>query len=720
MLATKVFRELTRHLLLFILIIATPGIMAENSQNREIILLNFNKNFDLNDVKTKDASIRFQNNKKNTLNINMGTSGRWPTITFHRPANTEVAGSDSLWDLSSYNTISLTVGNPNNSAIKVYLRVDSPIMTNMKLKPRIGTSITIPANGTRELSIQLSRGKNNSPDFVGMKVPPSGLDSNGIDPARISAIRIFTDRTDNPVQFDISNIKATGNYTAKPWEGLNNDEFFPFIDTYGQFIHDQWPGKISNSAELIEQKNQESKLLEKNRIPRDWDTYGGWKNGPKLKASGHFRIEKVDNIWWLINPQGRLFWSHGIDVIKPGGNHTITSGREHYFSELPDDNDALGKYNQMVKPRSVSHGHYRGKTNLRAYDFSAANLHRKYGKNWKKTYPDVVHKRLRHWGMNTIGLWSDPHMTSMKKTAYVEWMYYQSPKTQGKTKRWKRMVDMWHPKFKPALNKASFKIDKIKNDPWLIGIFVDNELAWQDATGFANEVLSSPATQAAKIKFIEQLKDSYVEIAALNNNWKTKYATWQTMQNRRDLVKNTSGFKKDATTFFKMSTEHYYKTVRDTIKQKAPEMLYLCSRFAGNKNPIPVFAAAKYCDVISYNLYADSVDGLSIPKEIDKPVIIGEWHFGADDRGVFGKGLRGADSQNDRALKYTKYAQDALKHPKIVGLHWFQYRDQMTTGRVSDGENYQIGFISVTDTPYMEITQASRKIGNSIYSLRSD
>jgi hypothetical protein len=56
-----------------------------------------------------------------------------------------------------------------------------------------------------------------------------------------------------------------------------------------------------------------------------------------------------------------------------------------------------------------------------------------------------------------------------------------------------------------------------------------------------------------------------------------------------------------------------------------------------------------------------------------------------------------------------------LHHPQIVGTHWFQYQDEPTTGRSYDGENYQIGFVDVADTPYAETIAASRRIGASLY-----
>ena len=68
---------------------------------------------------------------------------------------------------------------------------------------------------------------------------------------------------------------------------------------------------------------------------------------------------------------------------------------------------------------------------------------------------------------------------------------------------------------------------------------------------------------------------------------------------------------------------------------------------------------------------------------------------------------------------YTSYVQGALRNPWIVGTHWFQYADQATTGR-GDGENYQIGFVDICDTPYPETIAASREVGDAMYAYRSE
>ena len=59
----------------------------------------------------------------------------------------------------------------------------------------------------------------------------------------------------------------------------------------------------------------------------------------------------------------------------------------------------------------------------------------------------------------------------------------------------------------------------------------------------------------------------------------------------------------------------------------------------------------------------------------------------------------------------------ALQHPLMVGAHWFQYSDQPLTGR-GDGENYRIGFVDITDTPYLEMIQAARAVAAKMYEIR--
>ena len=99
--------------------------------------------------------------------------------------------------------------------------------------------------------------------------------------------------------------------------------------------------------------------------------------------------------------------------------------------------------------------------------------------------------------------------------------------------------------------------------------------------------------------------------------------------------------------------------------------------------------------------------------------MIGEFHFGALDRGIFHTGLKKASNQKHRAELFNEYLKGAARNPLIVGAHWFQYVDHVTSARI-DGENYQIGFLSITDTPHQETIDASRAFADELYNYRLD
>jgi agarase len=133
-----------------------------------------------------------------------------------------------------------------------------------------------------------------------------------------------------------------------------------------------------------------------------------------------------------------------------------------------------------------------------------------------------------------------------------------------------------------------------------------------------------------------------------------------------------------------------------------------------------VTAAGEFCDVVSFNIYRSRVDprDWDFVNSIDKPCIIGEFHFGAVDRGMFHTGLVAAADQKARAQMYRDYIHSVVDHPAFIGCGWFQYFDEPLTGRTYDGENYNIGLLDVTDTPYPEMIEAARLVHAEAYGRR--
>jgi hypothetical protein len=295
-------------------------------------------------------------------------------------------------------------------------------------------------------------------------------------------------------------------------------------------------------------------------------------------------------------------------------------------------------------------------------------------------------------------------------------IHFGGRQLEGSEGYWGKFRDVFDPSFQESLReRLAQEKGKTAGDPWCIGYFVDNELGWGDEVSLAVAALTSPPEQPARQVFVEDLKAKYQTIEKLNQAWGTQHASWEAFLQSREAPHREKAYA-DLTAFYTKTAETYFQTCRDAVREVAPNNLYLGCRFAW-VNPRAVQAAAKFCDVIGYNLYHRSVENFHLPEDLDRPVIIGEFHFGALDRGMFHTGLQPVANQDERAQAYQNYVRGALRSPWIVGTHWFQYGDQATTGR-GDGENYQIGFLDVVDTPYPETIRACREVGYSLYEYR--
>ena len=228
-----------------------------------------------------------------------------------------------------------------------------------------------------------------------------------------------------------------------------------------------------------------------------------------------------------------------------------------------------------------------------------------------------------------------------------------------------------------------------------IGLFVDNEHVWGDGTHVTQCAIEAPKGAAVKVALNQWLKNKYGKVIPYEN------MTAEDKSQFNDVV-----------------IEKYYSTIREEFDRLAPGLLYMGCRFGGHPgNPNVITIGARYCDLISFNIYKYNLDCFKLPEGIDKPVLIGEFHFGAMDRGPFHPGQVDTENQEDRARCYKDYVLSALEHPNFVGTHWHQFSDQATTGRF-DGENFQVGFTDVCDTPYQETVEAAREIGYNMYRIR--
>lgn len=125
-----------------------------------------------------------------------------------------------------------------------------------------------------------------------------------------------------------------------------------------------------------------------------------------------------------------------------------------------------------------------------------------------------------------------------------------------------------------------------------------------------------------------------------------------------------------------------------------------------------------HVDVVTVNCYRQRVpDELAdVADEVDAPVLVGEWHFGALDVGLPSAGLKRVTDQQARGHAYRVYLEHAAARPWCVGAHWFTMYDQSALGRF-DGENFNVGFFDVCHRPYEPLAEAARESHGRIYDL---
>ena len=622
-------------------------------------------------------------------------------------------------DLSPFGRIVVAVSNTTGRAETVQLSVKGETVQGQTP----GGSVVLAPHAAGEIAVALR----NMPwaldaplELVGMRGFPKGPgDGSTFDLRRVRSLHVFLKQEGEPGAFRLLGVAADGEGARQ--KVLPASSFLPFVDRYGQFVHDDWPGKVHGDADLAAARDAEDAWLAANAagpIP-DVDKYGGWAGGPQLEATGFFRTEKVDGKWWFVDPDGHLFFSHGVNAVFTSAE-TGVGFRENYFAWLPPKDDSGFGAFWSVKETPEAHGFYKESAHVPfdRFDFAKANALRKYGPDWERICAVRAHDRMRAWGLNTVACWSAAAVRDLRRTPYTAKFNTRGPFIEGSTGWWGKLRDPFAPEFEENLRaSAAEEAARSGTDPWCVGWFVDNELSWgRDDFEIGRAVVRSPATQPAKLAARDLLEAKYGAAAALNAAWGTHYASWDGFLAATEIP-DESRCGDDLAAIHRAVVAKYFRTVRDAVKSAAPHRLYLGCRIAWGR-AVVYEECARHADVVSVNAYGRPPMRDLPPGAEDKPMLSGEFHFGALDRGMFHTGLVATRDQGERADCYRAYVGACLDHPRYVGTHWFQWMDQALTGR-GDGENFGIGLVTVADAPYPEIVEAVRDTAAGMYLRRA-
>lgn len=629
-----------------------------------------------------------------------------------KEARLELRPREGLWDWSARAAVVVTVRNPGDRPVVFYAGAANPEAENLQDNTRNG--VVLMPGQEKELKLRLMR-RPQDPGYGPFKsyymyFKNINVRDNTVDPARIQRLALWLDHPDAGQSVVVSGLRLEGQ--ATPGE----IPFFPFVDEYGQYRHSDWPGKIHPGQSLADSIADELREMADWPGPPAWNQYGGWKDGPRLKATGFFRVEKYEGKWWLVDPEGCLFWSHGPTGVGFGGDMSPFTGREEWFAELPARDGPLGRF--YGRGRGATYMYYE-KRAWEGFDFASANAWRKYGDDGRARAVEHLHDRLRSWGFNTLGNWSSPEVYRVRRTPYTVALHVGGPSLHY------RMRDIYAPAWRDNLRRSlEAQRDGTAGDPWNLGYFVDNELWWgwrPRAAELGLVALAAEPGAHSKRVFIEQLQKKHGEIAHLNTAWGTEHASWEALRESRrapDIARDA--VLADCGDFGMAFAEYYFAAVRDEVKRVAPDNLYLGVRFHGHIDAALVALCAKYADVVSYNIYDIPPTGrLNQYNAVDRPILVGEWGIRSNPLQTPFRGERPlSPDPAERAESYARYLSAGLRHPLMVGAHFFQFRDQPMSGR-PDGEAIPRGLVNLTDTPHFDLVQTNRRLAYRLYEQRA-
>ncbi|WP_243042717.1 beta-galactosidase [Dyella sedimenti] len=642
-----------------------------------------------------------------------------------------VSLSQGEWDWSKEGAMRVDVQNAMSWAVTLTVDIDGA-----KEGERLHATIGIPAGPPQTLVIPLHA---TSPRAMGMQVgPPMPYLAGGkrvyvattvegsLDLAHVKAVRLGMPAPTAPQTLLFGKLDTSrGDHELR-------DAYTGIVDAWGQYTRGQWPGKVDSDEALRGNRHgSRTVAVPAPEVRKGFDRYGGRTDLAAFKPSGWFRTEHRDGRWFLVTPEGHAFFSLGVNVVDDDGGRTYIDGREFMFKDLPHHNGRWAPfYGSDGKPAggqqaSAGLGFHQGHW----FDYYSANLFLADGHRWRQAWRARTVERLAHWGFNTLGDWSDDALAQMHRFAYTRPINISGVfgNVSSGYDYWGRMPDPFDPRFAQAVDIAAAQAAReVRDDPWLLGYFADNELAWagqgpQGRWGLAQGTLRGEARSPAKQAFIAALKRKYGDAGKLAAAWGIALDGWEAL-NAANFPAPTPdeahpAIAEDYSTWLRQYADQYFHTVAQAIHRHDPHHLFLGGRFAAS-TPEAVASCAQFCDVVSFNAYADvpehAFDAAAFAK-LDKPALITEFHFGSDDRGPFGKGLVPVWTEQQRGEAYARYIAAAAADPVIVGAHWFQYVDQPITGRLIDGENAHIGLVAITDRPFKDfvdaVREANRKTG---------
>ena len=434
----------------------------------------------------------------------------------------------------------------------------------------------------------------------------------------------------------------------------------------------------------------------------------------------------------------------------------------------------VGGHDSFVAPdgatrflAGVCHVHPRG-SHSHALGYSP------YGRFCATNYPspaawaDETAARLSGWGFNALGAACDtallagsgfPHVSD---SALRMGQSFATDEPEHSICPFKgapctALPNVFHPDFAAHCDKiAAKRCAAAKDDPSLLGWYIDNELAWwaksgSRATGVYDAIAALPPEHSARRELERFLagedvphRGTEAQRTSLSTNSQCPQMSTNGNINLCGSVplcdiKAVPGETKLA--FLAFFAERYFSVTTAAIRRHDPNHLILGCRFAGLQGAHPVVweEAGRLCDIVSVNIYpwADLDRGVVLDEKCGvpmsdrfreyhgyagRPLYVTEWSFPALDTGrpcFKGAGQR-VPTQRERAAASALFLRTMLAEPHVVGCDWFMWCDRPAQGgHKANAEDCNYGLVNEQGEPYEELIAAISPILRNAGEIRN-
>jgi hypothetical protein len=601
---------------------------------------------------------------------------------------------------TSTSWLTLDALNPSGSDLVFVLRLfessddgrERPCVCRFTLLPQVQARFRFPLAATDQGRWLLPReGALLKPTLSGARVDPAAVD-------RVTATVLY--KRTGTVTWAMTPMRSSPAEPAALERPLVLDP--PVLDAVGQATYRSWPGRTAGPDDVVRRLREQHGAPDQPLAGRS--RWGGWATRT-VEATGFFRTYHDGRRWWLVDPDGHLFWSAGLCNVKPTVE-SWTEGLPGVPAWLPASEQDFAGYADCVnnpdRPQS--------------FDYLRANLIRAFGpRRWRAAWAELAHPLLRGLGFTTAGAWSDEAAAARAGLPYVRWMS-PAPAADQAPRVFRDLPDVFSPAFEHEAAVFAAQLRATRDDPALVGYFLMNEPQWAFAAmPPAEGMLAATQACATRAELARWLVERY-GADGITARWGSR-VTPDDIASGPWTTSLTDAARADLAAFSTVAVRRLYDILSAACRDEDPHHLNLGARFASVPQPWIVDAMGTF-DVFSMNSYQLRPDPRlgDISAGLGVPALVGEWHVGAVDAGLPAPGIGHVADQAARAQGYRFYLESAAAAPWCVGAHWFTLYDQSALGRY-DGENYNIGFVDVAHRPYPALAAAARASHTVMYDV---